>query len=592
MNRTIVTLNRRTSNRIFLFVVISALLFTFSGGVGAPSGYARAATLQHIVPTGTSDTSRSTMSAPTTPLGNVLNPDGTLNLNTGFSGSLDARGWQLASDPGMPPRFVADPAGAGKGTGGASQLSKGAQPMPMAPGDENWDGRFGTSGLSNYVTAVAVSGADDVYIGGSFTTAGGSAANYIVKWNRNGWTPLGSGTNSTVSAIAVSSTGDVYAGGNFTVVGGVAANRIAKWNGTSWSALSSGVSLAVYAIAVSSTGDVYIGGQFGAAGGVSALRIAKWNGSTWSALGSGVNGAVRAIAVSSTGDVYAGGGFTVAGGVTAYSIAKWDGTSWSAIGGSSNTSIYAIAVSNSGDVYVGGYITTVGGVAVSNIAKWDGTSWSALGTGMDNSVYAVAVSSTGDVYAGGSFTIAGGMAANRIAKWNGSTWSPLGTGMSSTVTGLAITSNGDLYTGGYFTTAGGLAASYMARWDGSAWSPLGSGVNSLYPAIYAMAISGVTGDVYMAGQFTTVGGVSANNIAKWNGSTWSPLGSGISDNILTVGVYALAVSGNGDVYAGGSFNMAGDVNVNNIAKWNGSGWSALGTGTGSPLFRFSCKQHR
>ncbi len=240
----------------------------------------------------------------TTPLQSVLNPDGTLNLNSGFRGSLDARGWQMVSDAGVPPRFV-------RSDTGASSPDSLTEPATGIPGDENWDGTFGTPNVSNKVEAVAVnSSTGDVYVGGTFTTAGGSTANHIAKWNRDGWSALSGGMNGTVVyAIAVnSSTGDVYAGGDFTTAGGVTANRIAKWNGSAWSALGSGMNDIVAAIALSGTGDVYAGGTFTTAGGVTANRIAKWNSSAWSALGSGMNNTVFAIAVNSgTGDVYAGG---------------------------------------------------------------------------------------------------------------------------------------------------------------------------------------------------------------------------------------------------------------------------------------------
>jgi len=59
--------------------------------------------------------------------------------------------------------------------------------------------------------------------------------------------------------------------------------------------------------------------------------------------------------------------------------------------------------------------------------------------------------------------------------------------------------------------------------------------------VYALAISGNT--LYAGGAFTTAGGNPANNIAKWNGSSWSPLGDGISGQppSSTVGVDALAL---------------------------------------------------
>jgi len=78
--------------------------------------------------------------------------------------------------------------------------------------------------------------------------------------------------------------------------------------------------------------------------------------------------------------------------------------------------------------------------------------------------------------------------------------------------------------------------------------------------------------LYAGGDFTNAGGSAANFIAQWNGSSWSALGSGMNARVL-----ALAVSGN-DLYAGGWFTTAGGVAANSIAKWDGTNWSALGSG--------------
>src|SRR5438309_1977221 len=75
--------------------------------------------------------------------------------------------------------------------------------------------------------------------GGLFTMAGGTAANYIAKWNGSSWTALGSGLSFAVRRSAVLGT-NLYAGGGFTTAGGSAATNIAKWNGSSWTALGSG----------------------------------------------------------------------------------------------------------------------------------------------------------------------------------------------------------------------------------------------------------------------------------------------------------------------------------------------------------------
>ena len=50
------------------------------------------------------------------------------------------------------------------------------------------------------------------------------------------------GANGSVSAIAVDGSGNVYVGGSFTMIGTVPANHIAKWDGSAWSALGSGIS--------------------------------------------------------------------------------------------------------------------------------------------------------------------------------------------------------------------------------------------------------------------------------------------------------------------------------------------------------------
>jgi len=98
--------------------------------------------------------------------------------------------------------------------------------------------------------------------------------------------------------------------------------------------------------------------------------------------------------------------------------------------------------------------------------------------------------------------------------------------------------------------------------------------------VYALAVSGT--NLYAGGSFTTAGEVAANCIAQWNGSNWSALGSGIDGNTAygPVIVYALAVSGT-NLYAGGNFTTAGGLPANGIAQWNGSRWSALGPGMGT-----------
>ena len=55
--------------------------------------------------------------------------------------------------------------------------------------------------------------------------------------------------------------------------------------------------------------------------------------------------------------------------------------------------------------------------------------------------------------------------------------------MNNTVRALTVFDDGSgpaLYAGGAFTTAGGVAANHIAKWNGSSWSALGSGMNGAH----------------------------------------------------------------------------------------------------------------
>lgn len=431
------------------------------------------------------------------------------------------------------------------------------------------------SGVNGPIHALAAS--DNVlYVGGEFTIAGGVDANSIAKWDGHNWSALGAGMNSNVLALALFGD-DLFAAGEFTNAGGKSANYVARWDGSAWHALGSGMDASVYALAASGN-YLYAGGEFTTAGGMEANYIAKWDGLSWSTLGSGMgSGSYGVYSLAALGEtLYAGGWFGTAGGVWANHIAKWDGNAWSAVGQGLANRANALVVSGA-DLYAGGYFTAWNEYPGNYIARWDGANWSVPGSahpGLSGSVSALAVSGD-DLYAGGSFSSAGGINANDIAKWNGSGWSALGSGLDW-VRALAV-SGSDLYAGGYFQTAGGVSARRIAKWDGFGWTPLGSGVDhgdSSYSstAVFALAVSG--SDLYAAGNFTTAGTIDANYIAKWNGSEWASLGSGMNGQVM-----ALVVSGD-ELYAGGRFTTAGGIVANGIAKWNGSSWSPLGTGMG------------
>jgi hypothetical protein len=194
---------------------------------------------------------------------------------------------------------------------------------------------------------------------------------------------------------------------------------------------------------------------------------------------------------------------------------------------------------------------------------------------MNGTVYALTVFDDGSgpaLYAGGWFTTAGGVTANRIARWDGASWSALSSGMNYAsnfgVTALTVFDDGSgpaLYAGGDFETAGGVAANSIARWDGSSWSALGSGMDGDVVLGLTVFDDGAGPALYAGGTFWTAGGVVVNRIARWDGSSWSALGSGMDSH-----VWALTVFDDGDgpaLHAGGSFLRAYDSRDSYLAKW-------------------------
>jgi hypothetical protein len=451
-----------------------------------------------------------------------------------------------------------------------------------------WDGSSHWSHLGETadttfsdVTAMAVLPNGDLVVAASFTTTPATRAPVKLKrWNGTAWSEMGSGSWVVVNALLVMPNGDLIAGGGFNFIDcGVHFNHIARWDGANWSPLGDGLDSDVHSLAVMPNGDLVAGGYF---------YVAHWNGSVWSSLGTGLDSVVYALAALPNGDVVAGGSFGSAGGVEAFRVAKWNGTNWSAVGTGMDAPVHALAVLPSGDVVAGGYfkVTGIGGHPLPYLAIWNGVEWSTLGTappttGNDHGppVGALLTLPNGDLIAGGNFTSVGGIAALTVARWDGSSWSPLGMAMNEIVNAVASLPNGDLVVGGFFTAAhgGDLATGGIARWDGTSWWPFGSGTAG---GVESLAVS-PSGTLYAGGYFSSISGVHAASIARWDGTGWSPVGAGLSDTYNTVcctEVDAIAILPNGNLVAAGGFNLAGGMAANGIAQWDGSSWSSLGLG--------------
>jgi hypothetical protein len=467
------------------------------------------------------------------------------------------------------------------------------------------------SGVNNWVYTVAAHG-NDVYVGGSFNIAGGINVIGIAHWNEatQTWSSVGDPLDSaSVFAIAIGAGDEVYVGGLFNTAGGITVNNIARWDGSSWHAMGTGTGgnhPGVASIATSGS-DVYIGGGFTTVDGITRTYVAHWNGSAWSGLGSGTDSDVAAIVIDGS-NIYAGGTFTMVtdsgGDHPAGHVDRWNGSNWSTMGGGVGGIVRALAIGPDG-LYVGGEFTTLaGGIgSVQHLARWDGSTWYHLDggamsgkDGIDNYVLALGVMGY-QVYLGGMMHSSNtGRVLNHIGYWDSiyKEWFALGNSVNGTVYALAIKGE-DVYLGGSFTSAGGIETPGIAHWNTRTgeWSQVGGGVSGCTggmtgctPAVYALLVDG--DDIYVGGNFTHVGGLAANGIARWNvvSQTWHTMGDSVTCSGINCSAYVWTLPKDSNkLYLGGNFDFAGGILVNNLASWDSiNGYLSMGSGTNGTVY--------
>ena len=142
-----------------------------------------------------------------------------------------------------------------------------------------------------------------------------------------------------------------------------------------------------------------------------------------------------------------------------------------------------------------------------------------------------------------------------------------------------------LYVGGYLQDAGGVIVDGIARWDGTHWSSPGGGVSGDVQALQVFDDGlGAGPALYVGGDFKLAGGNLVNNIARWDGNSWSSLGTGTSQtlgfdkDVWTMTVFDDGTGSGPALYVGGSFDRAGPDPIHTVTKWDGVGWAAVGSG--------------
>ncbi|NTV62570.1 MAG: carboxypeptidase regulatory-like domain-containing protein [Oscillochloris sp.] len=354
------------------------------------------------------------------------------------------------------------------------------------------------------------------------------------------------------------------------VVAGISPVAAQSSNGWSFGLGWPGTNGPIYAIAAEGR-YVYVAGAFTRAGNVAAQNIARWDRTSfsWSALDEGANGPVRALALAD-GKLYVGGDFTQAGALSdSGPLAIWDTTrfSWSALGAGLAGNVTALAADSS-LVFVGGSFSRVGNQTYPNkvaLVRYTHSSqlWGVIDSSSDM-IRALALAKQ-DLYVGGTFiksTVEGTYNyTQNVARWRGS-WHDMAGGVSAgtgvMVTQLALDVNGDLYAIGDMGVIGGRTVTGIARWDGTSWSRLGT----IAKAPYQAGLLAVGSNIFVGRSATANDCGFTKGIARWNGTTWQNLDAGVDGE-----VYALAAVGD-ELFVGGSFSRAGGYPASNFARWD------------------------
>jgi hypothetical protein len=208
-------------------------------------------------------------------------------------------------------------------------------------------------GFNESVNCLAVDETGNIYIAGVFTRNANLTQTYnnIVKYNPNISPPTlskllqngtgANGTNGQISTITIVPNGYVFVGGTFTTAGGISVSNITFWNpvNSTWNATGSGLNGTISSLTLNNN-ILYICGSFTepVGTGITTKNIAQLNINSfvWSPVGTGTefnDGYISVIFVFQN-KLYVGGNFTTAGGSPANGLAQWDGSNWSSVNGS------------------------------------------------------------------------------------------------------------------------------------------------------------------------------------------------------------------------------------------------------------------
>jgi hypothetical protein len=133
-----------------------------------------------------------------------------------------------------------------------------------------------------------------------------------------------------------------------------------------------------------------------------------------------------------------------------------------------------------------------------------------------------------------------------------------------------------IFLAGYFRTCGNQSVNSIVAYDRATgeFHPLGSGAsNGVNAEVIVLHVH--QGDLYVGGQFERAGDFKVSNLARWDGEEWHPVGPLGPSGAGVDGHVSAFASYQDSLVVAGFINRAGELPVKNIARWDGTTWSAF-----------------
>ena len=233
------------------------------------------------------------------------------------------------------------------------------------------------------------------------------------------------------------------------------------------------------------------------------------------------------------------------------------------------------------EIYATGFFNQICGNSISYLAKWNGDGWDAVSDGLTDPGHSL-------FPAGDTLFLAKyeeSIDSNWVYIYTGGAISKFGPGVYlSTASGFSELPNiyditrfqGQIIACGEFDRVGNQSISGIMAWNGSGWEALGNGLSgnipNTAPVMFPHQLFVFEEELYVIGNFGQAGGITANGIAKWDGSQWQAVGNGFDGTVYAIGEYQ------GELFVGGAFEKNGTQSLDRLAKWDGNAWISPGFG--------------